>query len=67
MRLRLEREMYREVARENEREGNGTATRERVVTAMAYIMKPGQTYNNEIFVVLPKCSETKNLTTQNTK
>ena len=52
MRLRLEREMYREVARENEREGNGTATRERVVTAMAYIMKPGQTYNNEIFVVL---------------
>ena len=52
MRLRLEREMYREVARENEREGTGTATRERVVTAMAYIMKPGQTYNNEIFVVL---------------
>ena len=52
MRLRLEREMYREVARENEREGNGTATRERVVTAMAYIMKPGQTYNNQIFVVL---------------
>ena len=52
MRLRLEREMYREVARENEREANGTATRERVLTAMEYIMKPGQTFNNEIFVVL---------------
>ena len=49
---RLEREMYRKVARENEREANGTATRERVLTAMEYIMKPGQTYNNEIFIVL---------------
>ena len=52
LRLRLEREMYRDVARENEREANGTATRERVLTAMEYIMKPGQTFNNEIFVVL---------------
>ena len=49
---RLEREMYRKVARENEREANGAATRERVLTAMEYIMKPGQTYNNEIFIVL---------------
>ena len=49
---RLEREMYRKVAHENEREANGTATRERVLTAMEYIMKPGQTYNNEIFIVL---------------
>ena len=37
---------------ENQREIDGTATRERVVTAMAYIMKPGQTFNNEIYVVL---------------
>ena len=46
------REMYHKVMHENQREIDGTATRERVVTAMAYIMKPGQTYNNEIFVVL---------------
>ena len=44
--------MYHKVMQENQREIDGTATRERVVTAMAYIMKPGQTYNNEIYVVL---------------
>ena len=46
------REMYHKVMQENQREIDGTATRERVVTAMAYIMKPGQTFNNEIYVVL---------------
>ena len=46
------REMYHKVIHENQREIDGTATRERVVTAMAYIMKPGQTFNNEIYVVL---------------
>ena len=44
--------MFHKVMQENQREIDGTATRERVVTAMAYIMKPGQTYNNEIYVVL---------------
>ena len=44
--------MYKTVARENEREADGTATRERVAAAMEYIMKPGETCNNEIAVVL---------------
>ena len=44
--------MYHKVMHGNQREIDGTATRERVVTAMAYIMKPGQTFNNEIYVVL---------------
>ena len=51
-RLRIERDMYRKVARENEREANGTATRERVMTALEYIMEPGQTFNTEIAVIL---------------
>ena len=44
--------MYRTVRRENEREADGTATRERVVTAMEFIMNPGETTNNAIAVVL---------------
>ena len=47
-RLRVEREAYRQVARENQREADGTATRERVETAMEYIMESWQTRNNII-------------------
>ena len=46
--------MFHTVMQENERELNGTATRERVMTALEYIMEPGQTYNTEIAVVLTK-------------
>ena len=47
-RRRVEREAYRQVARENQREADGTATRERVATAMEFIMEDWQTRNNII-------------------
>ena len=44
--------MYRIVLDENYRELDGTATRERVETALHYIMEPGMTFNTEIAVIL---------------
>ena len=44
--------MFHKVMQENQRELNGTATRERVITALEYIMEPGQTFNTEIAVIL---------------
>ena len=44
--------MFYKVMQENHRELDGTATRERVMTALEYIMEPGQTFNTEIAVIL---------------
>ena len=51
-RRKAEKEMYRIVLDENYRELDGTATRERVETALHYIMEPGMTFNTEIAVIL---------------
>ena len=47
-----EKAMFRQVMWENSREIDGTATAERVVLAMEYIMEPGQTFNNPIASIL---------------
>ena len=51
-RRKAEKEMFRKVLDENYRELDGTATRERVETALHYIMEPGMTFNTEIAVIL---------------
>ena len=52
LRREAEKSMFRQVLAENEREKNGTATAERVMIAMDYIMESDQTVHNEIATVL---------------
>ena len=52
IRRAVEKAMFKLVVAENRREMNGEATRERVEAAMEFVMEPGQTFQNEIAVVL---------------
>ena len=51
-RRRVEKEMYKLVAHENQREADGTATQQRVAIAMEFIMEEWQTRSNEVSLVL---------------
>ena len=52
LRRKVEKAMFKKVLEENNREKDGTATAERVMLAMDYIMEPNQPGHNEIASVL---------------